>query len=1443
MGNQDIDVSTVDPATEEEDLSGLILDIPEGEANALYISEIERQYTGESLTGGTSQIQSVAGEPEAQVANNSIATPEDDGLMQVEPKEEEVHDGIYDPNPPGQFEDVSPENNSLVLTNQLKVLVSSSETPPMDTVQPQLKNLGIEWATAYLLYQLAMDSTVDRRYLLLLPGQIPILSALTMPLHHHQQLGLAENLPDHVFALGIHPTTQHYSLVHGTLRRQPAEDTEWMLTLSYHNGYGRQKTEEELEDIVSHIVRYMNILCDRFGGMDYRVKHHWFPEMQMNHSNENSGFYLLQCISAVLLKDVQALMSPLPLPVVKSRLEVIMMDLQEGEIHNVIAGLAPIFMLPKEAQRCRAHGITSRLDIWKNLKAGRLDECSVGLIAGYFWLSALMATPHAHSLFIDPELADALYDMESTGNPLASASSQLWGRDVVWQQMFQDGIVLIMAKPNVGRHQSAAWILVELCLEHNSIKHVEILVPPAETVDLDACLNFVRTIVPALSKVLPSFPHNMQRATRKTKGLILPHGFDEHDTAFVMLALLCGKILFQPMETDRISVPTFRHSLTSFYFNTLRSRDITFSTPWHGLSSIAEGLYGHLKYHLPQPLNQRQASPSTQSDASGGAAIFGAQGSYCVPISESGDAEGFFLELSRPISSFKEDMLVGVGGRNVHALERAAFLGPAPVENSTDEVTGPGVLSLDEFCDQIFELGGPESVEGWRAVLLGQRRDGEPFRLNWMKHSMHLTEEGCLVSTDIDSLCLTVSEAPKFLAHGQWYSYPSRALSLNLKNGLTVRLPDSKPVPMSQIPNICCMTIGPNNQFRVLVFLPACREYVKSRWRNYPTKEEYQGWSDLFRMALNKLIVCSTGDIQHAAIQLKEAMPANYRVAEIHATGGGGSRSFPTTIITPDLLNRLFPIIRQLCARDPRWKDFRGHFFHVIGINIKLAAQNIRRRDPVHPMNSVFRMFDFIPWHEQNPNNITVDFGIGMNVNPRFLPGDFTESTMLWRMAPLKNLLAPSWLAPRLDLYSLSNVVGGCMSYARSQPDNGMIKVQFYMKDMMQTYNHFDNSIGANFTTLQAIHGEPKFEKQMESLTRILLCPNSYGIRLEFRCSAWATNRLCHVEPTEWIRQFISLQSMVCHKYETVARFKLTLQGAYVSACLAQRNTLRSTGDTEKVYMMASLLSYLIKSLVKRPDDMSATREIVKPTGIHQRSQLYGLGSISVDVFEQSDVFLILGLNPSEFRIMHHLNTNRPGGNRLKSSSWQPVPPPRTHHQTPDAEVDTEAHQEQQGERQHTPRTTHFRLEPGVGCGDSSEWGQVDQHWLEEMVNEQMPIWIWDRFPQKQSYFLKSAYARKARTGPLRLAHWSKTLEVATRYRLIETGYQGVIDRLFPSDWEMKVQNPQSKSWDRAVLGKIRERISGTPGHQREHYNRRLRTELTALLQSWDYLPAIQADK
>ncbi|KAF8748130.1 hypothetical protein RHS01_11040 [Rhizoctonia solani] len=673
--------------------------------------------------------------------------------------------------------------------------------------------------------------------------------------------------------------------------------------------------------------------------------------------------------------------------------------------------------------------------------------------------------------------------------------------------------------------------------------------------------------------------------------------------------ILPARPLMLNQEVATVDVQTMRQGLCFYFDLALRNPEVDYSFPWPGLTDEV----GMLLTEYNQTDVARKRFHLAHNQEPSPIEMFSRRRSYAATVATPGPSEPFFLELAQSHSSHAEGILMHTSGRSIDALDKAILLGQYPSFNPLFSTTldGPNTISPEELTELVYSLGGPEDPSTHNLLMTGEHED-QSLVLGWEKNAIYPQPEWLLTGYDLDSLTLTCSKVPEILEAGSYHPYPNRDLSLIYNNELTVKI-QGKPVKMHTCPNFCIMTFGANNQF-----------------------SEMEDWYHTFLTALRFLRSQVPYHLQHVVEKTIEALPSTYNMASNQVNQGGGTRSFLGHRLEPVILNLVFPM---------------------------LATMNIHGRDDDDPLKYALQSYGFIDWFAQNPHDIVADIGWTTNVHRPSMPEELKRSTMLFRYAAMQELLRPAYKTPHFDRYCASFSVGGgrALPYAAIKQDSGVSKVQFYPKDMVLTYRHRNKSVGANFTVSEAlgVGNQTKFSSAMKAFQDVMLEADTYGLCFEVRLSAWGANQFMKRDPWDILDRMLAAEaiashhSCICYPTESLAHFKVMLSKGWSSIIQRQRQLSTVSRRSPEVVLLTSVLAYWLRSLVKRPDEQSATKQMVDDLQLTETAKNRGFP------FLRSEA-----LDPNGLQVSYVVNPNTFGSLSYPSSLYQ-LNPGKAQHQSP----------------------------------------------------------------------------------------------------------------------------------------------------------------------------------
>ncbi|KAB5587941.1 Cell wall alpha-1,3-glucan synthase ags1 [Ceratobasidium theobromae] len=753
----------------------------------------------------------------------------------------------------------------------------------------------------------------------------------------------------------------------------------------------------------------------------------------------------------------------------------------------------------------------------------------------------------------------------------------------------------------------------------------------------------------------------------------------------------------------------------------------------------------------------------------------------------------FFGDLREPQCNWPVGMVQGVRSRKVNDVLAGVFLAQSSPQSTLPPditiVPGPTTrrdtsgMAIAEFTQHLLEI--KDLFERQKALLSGSDPD-HPLKLNWLKDTIDLEEDWLLPSVDIDSLSLTTSN-PQFMEPVVIHAYPPRAATISTDNGLKV-LHNGQERPLSHS----------NNQ----------------RYKMFMKNMDYRWWYDeVFLVMLEKVSNRLPPNLMPAYVQATQELPAMYFVAEKRAVSASkGGRNFTGHKMIPELLNHILPIMREIVERKDDLAHFHGFFFHIYGINLKMVGQGLDSCEQGNLLRHIFNTYPIVDWDKQNPQDVVVDFGLEININPRHLPADINHVTLLWDFDNVSAILRDTWALPRMDSYMHSHVIAGLRSWPLARgKSTGLIKFQCYHKDSKQTYVHGDRSIGTGFSPEDAMSASSRFHQEMSRLAGVWKPLSSFGVRAEWRCTAWPIAILQQQDPQVWLQTLLSRGAIVGHHTRDIRDLKMLFKSCYQGILARQQRLARETRTSDGPLLLTSVLSYLIKGLVSRPDDMSSTRHMVKRLGIVDRAFAYGFASIqpnaiSPDLTQVDD----LEVEPEDFPILRYVKRKAPSGARLKTS--RACPDERA--PTPQAEPpDTES-----------PETT-------------TVWTRHDEDWLQELLNHDLARWLWNQFPVQHR---RPDLPAKLLQGPLLFSTWQQVVIPAVPHqeRSRRANFKGAVSTLFPQNWTILEKGAQWAGYREVVLQPIRRRIDRQPNPGQ--YSAKVRAAIDRILGTWHFLPSLQ---
>lgn len=301
-----------------------------------------------------------------------------------------------------------------------------------------------------------------------------------------------------------------------------------------------------------------------------------------------------------------------------------------------------------------------------------------------------------------------------------------------------------------------------------------------------------------------------------------------------------------------------------------------------------------------------------------------------------------------------------------------------------------------------------------------------------------------------------------------------------------------------------------------------------------------------------------------------------------------------------------------------------------------------------------------------------------------------------------------------------------------------------------------------------------------------------------------------------------------------VAGLKLALLDGYDWFFRRMQENLSSEDRiSDGVVLLASALVHLIRGIVKRPDDMSASRSMVSEMGLIIRAIRYGFASMHPDRLGFDLMRMDGDITVEDWPILKYAKRKCPAGARLKHSVAVRVP------NAISAAPATLA----KSALPTNPSTLSAASKKYDGLGLSGD----DIAWVKKLLDTTLAGWLWSKFPDRD----KRSSGSNIR-GPLLYSNWFRDVKesiVHSANTKIADAFFNAIDRLFPDDWILagttsNAVNPQWRNYQESILDPIRARVANAGAAESTSYSNRLRSAIRLhLRETWDYLPPLQKSK
>lgn len=293
---------------------------------------------------------------------------------------------------------------------------------------------------------------------------------------------------------------------------------------------------------------------------------------------------------------------------------------------------------------------------------------------------------------------------------------------------------------------------------------------------------------------------------------------------------------------------------------------------------------------------------------------------------------------------------------------------------------------------------------------------------------------------------------------------------------------------------------------------------------------------------------------------------------------------------------------------------------------------------------------------------------------------------------------------------------------------------------------------------------------------------------------------------------------------------KLTFLRTYRRSHVRQTLLNRGLKDRPEVKLLTAVLSYLIKGLVQRPDDMSSSREMAKRLLIIVRAIVHGFPSIQPALLSECLTRIDGQPDAEEYRILRYSRRFKPAGARLKSTRAEGATP---------INIDSD-------DEVHAAEATLNHTAPGsVAQASASGPGLTveEEEWVRVLVDSTLARWLWFMFPGKDQ---RPSLPVRLLEGPFRFRTWGVVVREGAKHKVNRKtdAFRHAVDKLFPSDWKFKAYTGvQWRDYQSRILDPVIARVDMKPDHTQRQYSEAMRRSIVRRLSFWEYLPAGWSNK
>ena len=275
----------------------------------------------------------------------------------------------------------------------------------------------------------------------------------------------------------------------------------------------------------------------------------------------------------------------------------------------------------------------------------------------------------------------------------------------------------------------------------------------------------------------------------------------------------------------------------------------------------------------------------------------------------------------------------------------------------------------------------------------------------------------------------------------------------------------------------------------------------------------------------------------------------------------------------------------------------------------------------------------------------------------------------------------------------------------------------------------------------------------------------------------------------------------------------------------------RGLKDRAEVKLLTAVLSYFIKGLVQRPDDMSSSREMVKRLLIIIRAMVHGFPSVQPALL--SDCLTRIDGEPDadEYRILRYAKRFKPAGARLKSTRAEGAP--KSNNMGSDDELI------------YSEKSNSSAAPASISQGGAAGPGLTveEEEWVRLHVNSTLARWLWFMLPDKDK---RPSIPVRLLEGPLRFRTWRIVVREGVRHKAHRKtdAFRTAVKKLFPTDWHFKAYDgAQWRGYQSRILNPVIARVDMQPDQTRRQYSEAMHRSITRHLNFWEYLPTGWSNK